>query len=52
MKGAWLRMNKGLGKRDEAFSFIEKAWSSNQRFRIAPAPFLLYHDRSSRFPIL
>ncbi len=47
MKGEWLRVKEGLADRESAVTFIEQAWRSNQSKRIAPAPFLLYHDRSS-----
>ncbi len=47
MKGEWLRVKEGLAARESAVAFIEGAWRSDHSKRIAPAPFLLYHDRSS-----
>ena len=47
MKGEWLRVKEGLAARETAVEFIEGAWKKNHRPRIAPPPFLLYHDRSS-----
>jgi hypothetical protein len=47
MKGEWLRFKEGLVPRETALAFIENAWRTNHRSRIAPPPFLLYHDRSS-----
>lgn len=47
MKGEWLRQEAGLAQRAEAIAFIEEAWTSRHRLRIAPPPFLLFHDRTS-----
>ncbi len=47
MKGEWLRFKEGLVPRETAITFIENAWRTNHRSRIAPPPFLLYHDRTS-----
>jgi hypothetical protein len=47
MKGEWMRVLAGLADRDDAISAIEDAWRSRQRERIAPAPWRLYHDRTS-----
>lgn len=47
MKGEWLRVKEGLVPRQTAVDFIEQSWRKNHKSRIAPPPFLLYHDRSS-----
>ena len=47
MKGEWMRAGLGLVSRDAAVSFIENAWTSRQRKRIADTRWNLYHDRSS-----
>jgi len=47
MKGEWARVRAGLANRADAISAIEEDWRSRQRARIAPAPWFLYHDRSS-----
>lgn len=47
MKGEWMRVVAGLADREGAISTIEESWQSRQRARIAPAPWFLYHDRSS-----
>ena len=47
MKGEWLRYRHGLVSRAEAVEFIETSWKDEQRARILPTPFHLYHDRSS-----
>lgn len=47
MKGEWLRAEAGLANRQEATAIIENAWRSRQRGHFAPAPWFLYHDRSS-----
>lgn len=47
MKGEWLRYRHGLVSREEAVQFIESSWNEEQRDRIAPTKFHLYHDRSS-----
>lgn len=48
MKGEWMRVLDGLAPRTGAIAAIEDAWTTRQRARIAPAPWFLYHDRSSR----
>jgi hypothetical protein len=47
MKGDWLRQQAGLIAPQSAVAFIERAWAENHSRRIAPAPFFLYHDRTS-----
>ena len=47
MKGEWMRVMAGLAGRTDAIAAIEESWQSRQRARIAPAPWFLYHDRSS-----
>ena len=47
MKGEWLRLQAGLVDRAEAVAAIEDAWRSRQHGRFTPAPWFLYHDRSS-----
>jgi hypothetical protein len=47
MKGEWMRVLAGLAPRQSAVALIEEAWRERQRSRIAPAPWRLYHDRSS-----
>src|SRR5207244_881887 len=47
MKGEWMRVLAGLAPRQSAVALIEEAWREGQRSRIAPAPWRLYHDRSS-----
>jgi hypothetical protein len=47
MKGEWLRYREGLVSHAEAVDFIEEAWRTEQRARIFPTPFHLYHDHSS-----
>lgn len=47
MKGEWLRARAGLVSYDKAVETIEKDWTSEQKARIAPEPWFLYHDRSS-----
>jgi hypothetical protein len=47
MKGEWLRSRSGLATHQGAVDFIEEAWRTHQRGRIAPLPWNLYHDRSS-----
>jgi hypothetical protein len=47
MKGEWLRFKAGLVDRPSAVAAIEGAWEARQRARFSPAPWFLYHDRSS-----
>ena len=47
MKGEWMRVQDGLAGRDQAVAFIEEAWRNRHRARIAPAPWNVYHDRTS-----
>jgi hypothetical protein len=47
MKGEWLRSTHGLVAHDDAVKFIEQSWKDEQRSRIVPTPFHLYHDLSS-----
>ena len=47
MKGEWARVAAGLADRNQAISTIEEDWRTRQRGRIAPAPWFLYHDRTS-----
>jgi hypothetical protein len=47
MKGEWMRVQAGLADHDDVVAFIEDSWHTRQRARIAPAPWFLYHDRSS-----
>jgi hypothetical protein len=47
MKGDWLRALAGFVSRGEAVRYIEEAWAARQRDRFAPAPWFVYHDRSS-----
>jgi hypothetical protein len=47
MKGEWMRVRAGLADRKAAIAAIEDSWNSRQHARIAPAPWFLYHDRSS-----
>ncbi len=47
MKGEWLRSTHGLVSHEDAVKFIEQSWKDEQRGRIVPTPFHLYHDRSS-----
>ncbi len=47
MKGEWARVRAGLANRVDAITAIEEDWRLRQRARIAPAPWFLYHDRSS-----
>lgn len=47
MKGEWMRVLAGLADREDAISAIEESWRSRQRARFAPAPWHLYHDRTS-----
>lgn len=47
MKGEWMRVRSMLVDRDAATSFIEHAWITRQRQRIADTRWNLYHDRSS-----
>ncbi len=47
MKGEWMRVLADLADRNDSISAIEDAWRSRQRERIAPAPWRLYHDRTS-----
>ncbi len=47
MKGEWMRVLAKLADRAQATATIEDAWTARQRQRIAPAPWFLYHDRSS-----
>ncbi len=47
MKGDWIRAMAGLIPREGAVSLIEEAWLDNHSKRIAAAPWLLYHDRTS-----
>ena len=47
MKGEWARARAGLANRADAISAIEEDWQTRQRPRIAPAPWFLYHDRTS-----
>ncbi len=47
MKGEWMRVLAGLADRKDAIAAIEESWLARQRERVAPAPWFLYHDRSS-----
>jgi hypothetical protein len=47
MKGDWLRALAGLADRAEVVKYIESAWAARQRGRFSPAPWFVYHDRSS-----
>ncbi|HET8550519.1 MAG TPA: hypothetical protein VFL57_21055 [Bryobacteraceae bacterium] len=47
MKGEWMRAIAGLAGREAAIEGIERSWRERQRLRIAAAPWLLYHDRTS-----
>ena len=47
MKGEWMRALAGLADRGEAIGAIEDSWRARQRDRIAPAPWRVYHDRTS-----
>jgi hypothetical protein len=47
MKGEWARACAGLVDRSSAISAIEQDWQARQHARIAPAPWFLYHDRTS-----
>ncbi len=47
MKGEWMRVLVGLADRRDAIAAIEESWRSRQHERFAPAPWSLYHDRSS-----
>ena len=47
MKGEWMRVEAGLADRAAATAFIERAWRTNQRQRIVPTLFNLYHDTTS-----
>jgi hypothetical protein len=47
MKGEWMRALAGLADRSAATAAIEGAWTARQRHRIAPAPWQVYHDRTS-----
>lgn len=47
LKGDWMRVQAGLIDRKPAIARIETAWRERHRARIAPAPFFLYHDRTS-----
>ena len=47
MKGEWMRVLAGLAGRDQAVDFIEEAWRARHKGRMAPAPWNLYHDRTS-----
>lgn len=47
MKGEWMRVRAGLAPADAARAFIAQAWWENQRNRIVPDKWNLYHDRSS-----
>lgn len=47
MKGEWMRVLAGLVDRKDAIAAIEDSWNARQHARIAPAPWFLYHDRSS-----
>ena len=47
MKGEWMRVRAGLATAAAARAFIAQAWWENQRNRIVPDKWNLYHDRSS-----
>jgi hypothetical protein len=47
MKGEWARERAGLVTRADAIKAIEADWRLRQHARIAPAPWFLYHDRTS-----
>jgi len=47
MKGEWLRSQAGLVERADAVKAIEQAWATHQRDRFCPAPWFVYHDRTS-----
>ena len=47
MKGEWMRVLASLADRADATAAIEEAWTSRQRDRVAPAPWRVYHDRTS-----
>ena len=47
MKGDWLRALAGMADRAEVVRYIEGAWTARQRDRFSPAPWFVYHDRTS-----
>lgn len=47
MKGDWLRALAGMADRAEVVKYIESAWTARQRDRFSPAPWFVYHDRTS-----
>ena len=47
MKGDWLRALAGMADRAEVVRYIERAWTARQRDRFSPAPWFVYHDRTS-----